>query len=79
MIVVSVMTWLRPERSIPAYPNSNAASQRKAAVRKCRGRDDRIAELRSTPDKEKQMSCRVEMNVEHAPLRADRAAARESL
>lgn len=79
MIVVSVMTWLRDERSVPAYPNSNAASQRKAWLRERRGLEDRIAELRSAAGKEKQMLRRVELNEELARLRADREAARADL
>lgn len=76
VIVVSVMTWLRPEPSVAAFPNSNAASPREAWPRKRRGLEDRIAELRSAAGKEKQMLRRVELNEELARLRADREAAR---
>ena len=56
-----------------------AAAEREAALREYRSLDDRIANIHSTASKEKQMSRRVEMNMELARLRADRNAARARL
>lgn len=56
-----------------------AAADRDVALRQYRCLDDTITALYSTARKEKQMSRRVEMNMELARLRADRDAARASL
>ena len=63
--------------SLPA--TEAAAADREAALRECRRLDNRIAEIGSAGGKEKQMSRRVEMNMELARLRTDRDAARARL
>lgn len=79
VIVVSVMTRPRPEPSVAVFLNSIAAGRRDVALRVYRGLDYRIAAIRSAAGKEKQMSRRIEMNVELARLPADHEAARFSL
>lgn len=59
--------------SLPA--SATKAADRTAALREYRRLDRRIAKLCATADKEKQISRRVEMNVEIARLRTDRDAA----
>lgn len=79
VIVVSVLTRPRAEPSVAAFLNLIATGQREAALSESRGLGDRIAEVRSADGKEKQMSRRVEMHLELARRRADRAAACVSL
>lgn len=79
VIVVAVMTRPRAEPSVAAFLNLIAVGQREVALSESRGFDDRIAQVRSADGKEKQMSRRVEMHVELARRRADRAAARVRL
>ena len=63
-----------------SLPSSKlAAADRAAALQKCRQLDDRIAEICAAADKERQVSRRVEMNLELARLRTDREAARAKL
>ena len=63
--------------SLPA--SATAAADRAAALRECRRLDSRIAEIRATAGKEKQLWRRVEMNFKLARLRTDRESARERL
>ena len=58
---------------------SAAARDREAALREYRYLDDRIATIHSVASKEKQMSRRAELNMEHARLRATRDAVRARL
>ena len=63
-----------------SLPSSKpAAVDRAAALQECRLLDNRIAEICAAADKERQVSRRVEMNLELARLRADRQAARAKL
>ena len=55
------------------------AADRAAALQECRLLDDRIAEICAAAEKERQVSRRVEMNLELARLRTDREAARAKL
>ena len=62
------------------HPLTEAATaDREAALREYRSVNDRIAKIHSAAGKEKQMSRRVEMNMELARLRANRDAARARL
>ena len=63
--------------SIPTSPME--AADRAAALREYRNLDARIADLRAAAKKEKQISRRVEMNLELGRLGIDRAAARVRL
>lgn len=63
-----------------SLPSSKpAAADRAAALQECRLLDDRIAEICAAADKERQVSRRVEMNLELARLRTNREAARAKL
>ena len=59
--------------------SKSAAADRAAALQECRLLDDRIAEICATADRERQVSRRVEMNLELARLRTNREAARAKL
>ena len=63
--------------SLPA--TADAAADRVAALSDCRRLDERIEEIRAAAGKVKQISRRVEMNMELARLRTDRDAARARL
>ena len=63
-----------------SLPSSKpAAAKRAAALQECRLLDDRIAEICAAADRERQVSRRVEMNLELARLRSDREAVRAKL
>lgn len=63
-----------------SLPSSKpAAADRAAALQECRLLDDRIAEICAAADKERQVSRRVEMNLQLSRLRTDREAARAKL
>ena len=63
-----------------SLPSSrSAAADRAIALHDCGRLDDRIAEICAAADKERQVSRRVQMNLELARLRTDREAARARL
>ena len=63
-----------------SLPSSKpAAADRAAALQECRLLDERIAEICAAADRERQVSRRVEMNLDLARLRTDREAARAKL